>query len=65
MSAGFAYNRPTEDQIAAAMLDTGADYENAKRSLELTAALAAVDTMADMADAKVILKAIIRRLGSA
>lgn len=64
MSTGFTWNPPTEDDIQAKMLADGSDYENAKRALEIDAGLAAIDTMADMADAKKVLKAIVRRIGA-
>lgn len=64
MSTTFMWTPPTEDDIQAKMLADGSDYDNAKRTLELDAGLAAIDTMSDMADAKKVLKAIVRRIGA-
>lgn len=62
MSTGFKITPPTDAEIAAFMLDTGADLTNATRALQLKSALQAIDDAVDIADFKVILRVIARRL---
>lgn len=62
MSANFKVTPPTDAEVAAFMLDTGADLQNATRALQLKSALQAIDDAQDLADIKQILRIIARRL---
>jgi hypothetical protein len=62
MSVGFQIIPPTDQEIADYMAQTGADIINATKALQLKSALAAIDLMADLTDAKAILRVIVRRL---
>lgn len=62
MSAGYSITAPTEEEIQSFMLETGADYDSAKRSLQLKTALQAINDIQDLDDAKKFLRVLTRRL---